>query len=384
MSLSRGGKIRDNTGSNRTLTTLNTPTGSTTNLSWLLADHLGSTSVTVHLKSNRTLEKRAELRYMPWGENRASGYAESSTPTDRRYTGQIKEDIGLIFFNARWYDASLGRFIQSDHLIPGLLNPQSFDRYAYVFNNSVNMIDPSGLKPCGNDGDKCESEGKLLGIVGWELAPWEKLLLIMTVMAESMRATLSDEMIAGITWTYLNRLTLGLYDSLQEAVGGSQSAFSVFYNKYKVKTEDIEIFVNRMWGEIKDDPKWQKIERIVGSVYELWKRYGTGSSKDPTNGADSFRMKQPKADILNKPLKIGPITCFGSQSRCDRKYDLAIERAELARANSAELNSVENAYGVYEWRKANNGRYDYVSMGPDAAMGLTVYIFFDNRLTVYR
>jgi hypothetical protein len=60
-----------------------------------------------------------------------------------------------MFFNARWFDQALGRFIQADSIIPNPGNPQSLDRYAYVLNNPVNFTDPSGHKiddGCGTEG----------------------------------------------------------------------------------------------------------------------------------------------------------------------------------------------------------------------------------------
>jgi hypothetical protein len=41
-------------------------------------------------------------------------------------------------------DASLGRFIQADSIVPGAGNSQAFDRYAYVLNNPLKYPDPSG------------------------------------------------------------------------------------------------------------------------------------------------------------------------------------------------------------------------------------------------
>jgi hypothetical protein len=49
-----------------------------------------------------------------------------------------------MFFNARWYDASLGRFAQADTLIPGAGDSQAWDRYAYANNDPVRYVDPSG------------------------------------------------------------------------------------------------------------------------------------------------------------------------------------------------------------------------------------------------
>jgi hypothetical protein len=64
----------------------------------------------------------------------------------------------LSYYNARWYDAKLGRFLSADSLVPGPGNPQAFNRYAYVFNNPLRFADPSGHDPvdyCGGNG-ACE------------------------------------------------------------------------------------------------------------------------------------------------------------------------------------------------------------------------------------
>jgi RHS repeat-associated protein len=109
-------------------------TGSgTTGLEWLIDDQLGSTAITA---DGATGAKLSELRYKPWGELR---YAYQATLTDRRYTGQQAEGIGLYDYGARWFDVQLGRFIQADSIIPDQKDPQSWDRYSYALNNPVNQ-----------------------------------------------------------------------------------------------------------------------------------------------------------------------------------------------------------------------------------------------------
>ncbi|MEM4414290.1 MAG: RHS repeat-associated core domain-containing protein, partial [Candidatus Caldarchaeum sp.] len=55
--------------------------------------------------------------------------------------------IGLYFYNARWYDPVLGRFLQPDPLVPEPGNPQALNRYSYSLNNPVRFVDPSGHDP---------------------------------------------------------------------------------------------------------------------------------------------------------------------------------------------------------------------------------------------
>jgi hypothetical protein len=50
----------------------------------------------------------------------------------------------LIDYGARWYDPQIGRFISADIIIPDPANPQSFNRYSYVYNNALRYTDPTG------------------------------------------------------------------------------------------------------------------------------------------------------------------------------------------------------------------------------------------------
>jgi RHS repeat-associated protein len=98
-------------------------------LYYLLSDQLGSTSLTLDAGGQLV----SELRYKAFGEIR---YAVGNTPTDYRYTGQLQQaDIGLYYYNARWYDPYLNHFTQPDSIVSG--GVQGLDRYAYVNNNPL-------------------------------------------------------------------------------------------------------------------------------------------------------------------------------------------------------------------------------------------------------
>ena len=49
-----------------------------------------------------------------------------------------------MFYNARYYDPLLRRFISPDTIVPDPGNPQDLNRYSYVRNNPVMMADPTG------------------------------------------------------------------------------------------------------------------------------------------------------------------------------------------------------------------------------------------------
>jgi len=64
-------------------------------------------------------------------------------------TSGTTEGFGLMFYNARWYDPSLGRFAQADTIVPS--GVQGYDRYAYANNSPLKFIDPSGHDPWWSD-----------------------------------------------------------------------------------------------------------------------------------------------------------------------------------------------------------------------------------------
>lgn len=96
-------------------TTTGTP--SAANLGVLLyhhSDHLGSVSATSAIDG--TLVETQE--FTPWGEVRAGKGLIAST--ELNYTGQRKDAVtGLLFYNARYYDPALARFVSADSIVPG-------------------------------------------------------------------------------------------------------------------------------------------------------------------------------------------------------------------------------------------------------------------------
>jgi RHS repeat-associated protein len=126
--------------------------GETGEAVWFLSDHLGSTSVTVD-EGGGVLAAR---RYDPWGSPRDP----EDLLTDYTYIPHSghrplqreEADFGLHYYVARWYDSSIGHFIQADTIVPGAGNPAAWNRYGYVMYNPVKYVDPSGHSPACDGG----------------------------------------------------------------------------------------------------------------------------------------------------------------------------------------------------------------------------------------
>jgi RHS repeat-associated protein len=72
-------------------------------------------------------------------------------------------EVGLDYFNARYFSAAEGRFNSPDLPFAGQdrSNPQSWNLYSYTLNNPLRYIDPTGHEPeegtCGKDRRACEA-----------------------------------------------------------------------------------------------------------------------------------------------------------------------------------------------------------------------------------
>ncbi len=62
-----------------------------------------------------------------------------------RLATERDSESGLDYAIFRYDNSRLGRFMTPDPIAGSLANPQSLNRYAYVLNNPINLIDPLGL-----------------------------------------------------------------------------------------------------------------------------------------------------------------------------------------------------------------------------------------------
>jgi RHS repeat-associated protein len=111
------------------------PDGATSHLK----DALGSTRLLTDGDGNST----ANYGYTPYGEGTRAGGSE----TPFQFTGRENDGASeLYYYRARYYNARLGRFIQSD---PAGLSG-GINTFAYVEGNPMSYVDPYGLWAIGD------------------------------------------------------------------------------------------------------------------------------------------------------------------------------------------------------------------------------------------
>jgi RHS repeat-associated protein len=104
-------------------------------------DHLGSSNF---VSDSIGTWVKSTLFY-PYGSTRT----ESGTKEIiHKYTGkELDSSTGLYNYGARYYDPAFMHFITADSVIPNAGDPQMLNRYAYVRNNPIRLIDPTGHQP---------------------------------------------------------------------------------------------------------------------------------------------------------------------------------------------------------------------------------------------
>ncbi len=105
---------------------------------WFFAtNHLG----TIAARMNVSGQLMETYRYLLYGERYAG------TPTPHQYTGKERDaESGLDYFGARYYASAHGRWMGVDPVLQAG-DPQLLNRYAYVRNEPINKIDPTGKNP---------------------------------------------------------------------------------------------------------------------------------------------------------------------------------------------------------------------------------------------
>src|SRR5690606_10986023 len=130
--------------------------GYTQSTTYLHLDHLGSVSaITGEDGDVLTAPDGAVIGYFSYeafgnrrnpDPGRGSATKPAANTTDRGYTGhKMLDGVNLIHMGGRVYDPAIGRFVSADPNIPHPYNSQGYNRYSYVLNNPLSLVDPSGF-----------------------------------------------------------------------------------------------------------------------------------------------------------------------------------------------------------------------------------------------
>jgi RHS repeat-associated protein len=121
------------------------------NTQYLFTDLLGTPRVITD--SNGDLPPLYDADFSPFG---SENVITDSLGYFYKFTGKERDPETVqtqnYYFEARYYEARLGRFLTPDSVRGDVTNPQSLNLYPYVLNNPETSTDPTGLCGCGGGG----------------------------------------------------------------------------------------------------------------------------------------------------------------------------------------------------------------------------------------
>ena len=122
------------------VTDLQVPQSDPSYVRYALQDSLGSMTAFTDAQGDADSTRR----YDAWGTiTHQTGAADLPVG----YTGHYLDDeTGLLYFGARYYDSSLGRFITQDPITGNIMNPPSLHRYLYAYANPLRYVDLDGYE----------------------------------------------------------------------------------------------------------------------------------------------------------------------------------------------------------------------------------------------
>ncbi len=125
----------------------------TSNIHWLVPDHLGTPRIILDQTGSLANVKRHD--YLPFGEElfagtggrtAALGYSGGDSVRQQFTSKERDVETGLDYFSARYYSSGSGRFSSPDDFVNDThpADPQTWNLYTYVRNNPLRFIDPNG------------------------------------------------------------------------------------------------------------------------------------------------------------------------------------------------------------------------------------------------
>ena len=166
-------------------------------------------------------------------------------------------ESGLMFYNARYYDPSIGRFISPDSVVDGTEAVMGFNRYAYTHGNPITYSDPSGnfifsaasailgiltatitaIVSIETDTNFFANLRKVIGAIGLVVAPFAGFAVGSGIAAHGgFTAAIAAGIVGGVvggaitgaalaTWNGDNLLVGSFFGAVQGAAGGFAGSF---------------------------------------------------------------------------------------------------------------------------------------------------------------
>ena len=266
-------------------------------------------------------------------------YGARKTSTDTTgnpfaYNGEARDDTGLDYLRARYYDSQGGTFLTEDSYPGEDTDPLSQNLYSYVQNNPVNYTDPSGH--FWNNIKK-----------GWNY-----------VKKKASNAWNGVKRVASNTWNTVKRVASNTWNGVKsfasKAWNVTKSAFNHATNWVNTQYNRASNWVGRQWNKVQTaynsasdyvQHQYQlaaaqieaRRQQVVRSAYAL----ATGRSSSPTI-REGMNLYQNWNTALENTLKhvCDPKTTKGQDDASKKKLTASELQELVKKANSGDMSAV--------------------------------------------
>ena len=266
-------------------------------------------------------------------------YGARKTSTDTTgnpfaYNGEARDDTGLDYLRARYYDSQGGTFLTEDSYPGEDTDPLSQNLYSYVQNNPVNYTDPSGH--FWNSIKK-----------GWNY-----------VKKTASNAWNGVKRVASNTWNTVKRVASNTWNGVKsfasKAWTVTKSAYNHATNWVSTQYNRASNWVGRQWNKVQTaynsasdyvQQKYQQVaaqieakrQQVVRSAYAL----ATGRSSSPTirEGKNLYRNWNTALENTLKHV-CDPKTTKGQDDASKKKLTASELQELVKKANSGDMSAL--------------------------------------------
>ena len=266
-------------------------------------------------------------------------YGARKTSTDTTgnpfaYNGEARDDTGLDYLRARYYDSQGGTFLTEDSYPGEDTDPLSQNLYSYVQNNPVNYTDPSGH--FWNSIKK-----------GWNY-----------VKKTASNAWNGVKRVASNTWNTVKRVASNTWNGVKSVASKAwtvtKSAYNHATNWVSTQYNRASNWVGRQWNKVQTaynsasdyvQTKYQQAaaqiearrQQVVRSAYAL----ATGRSSSPTirEGKNLYRNWNTALENTLKHV-CDPKTTKGQDDASKKKLTASELQELVKKANSGDMSAL--------------------------------------------
>jgi RHS repeat-associated protein len=307
-------------------------TPATTAMEYYTKDNLGS--IVAITDATGTVTQR--LSYDVWGKRRyPNGAADpngllNNPDMYHGFTGhEMLDSVGLIHMNGRLYDPVMGRFVSADPTIQAPDNLQSYNRYAYVWNNPLNSTDPSGyFKLFGiNITPRTIVAIAVAAYTGGAASAWlmnGALAAGPITAAAYSTATITAGIVGGAAAGFTGSMVMtngNVSASLQGAVVGAAfgglDAYGTMnnFNGFQTTAANAALggtTAKMQGGSFADGFKYSGISTGASEAY----KYVVGYRADPLSGGSAVDKSDPLSPPVEGANNVGKVSIFATTTPC--------------------------------------------------------------------